>query len=361
MSDKQVQKSGDDSVNIQAKSINIQTGLTYSDVKEIALDVFKSNFAQLSEVAAYTAKNRAEEITEKFLCKLANSNPNALNQAQEPDFQYSLLTVQKEYAKTGDKDLGDLLVDILVERTKTPKRSIRQIVLSESLKIAPKLTQDNLAALSVGFIILRTFRFNILSLKSLEDYFKQTIEPLVPFLTKESTSYLHLNYTGCVLISTMSFRLIGDIFLNKYPGIFYKGFSEEVITKLGLKIEEISPYITKCLHNEELLQLDPYLANGLKLFKEKEKIPENLLYKITKMTNTSFFKEIEHIQKKYIMNHLEVQDYLKKTYPYFETLIDIWNNSLLGRMDLTTVGMAIGHANIKRVVGNFSDLGIWIK
>ena len=38
MSDKQVQKSGDESVNIQAKSVSIQTGLTYSDLKEIALD-----------------------------------------------------------------------------------------------------------------------------------------------------------------------------------------------------------------------------------------------------------------------------------------------------------------------------------
>ena len=36
----------------------------------------------------------------------------------DPDFQCSLFTVQKDFVKTGDKDLGDLPVDILVDRSK---------------------------------------------------------------------------------------------------------------------------------------------------------------------------------------------------------------------------------------------------
>ena len=68
----QKQKSGSQSINIQAR--NIQTGLTYSDARKIALDVFNDNFVKLSKVAADTAKKRAEEITGKILNRLKENN-----------------------------------------------------------------------------------------------------------------------------------------------------------------------------------------------------------------------------------------------------------------------------------------------
>jgi hypothetical protein len=60
--------------------------------------------------------------------------------------QYAVFTAQREFARSGDDQLGDILVDILVDRTKEPDRSLLQIVLNESLNVAPKLTADQLAA-----------------------------------------------------------------------------------------------------------------------------------------------------------------------------------------------------------------------
>ena len=48
------------------------------------------------------------------LSKLQREHPAGLEKSYDPDFQYALFTVQKEYARNGDKDLGDLLVDLLV-------------------------------------------------------------------------------------------------------------------------------------------------------------------------------------------------------------------------------------------------------
>jgi hypothetical protein len=130
----------------------VETGLTYADVRNIALDIFRTNFYKLAGVAKETAKVRAEEITEAFLSKLQNEHPAGLQKSNDPDFQYALFTVQKEYARNGDKDLGDLLVDLLVDRSKHEQRDILQIVLNESLKTAPKLTENQLAVLSLIFL-----------------------------------------------------------------------------------------------------------------------------------------------------------------------------------------------------------------
>ena len=47
----QSSKSGNNSTTLQVETVNIQHGFSYSDVKEIALDVFRSNFLELSQVA----------------------------------------------------------------------------------------------------------------------------------------------------------------------------------------------------------------------------------------------------------------------------------------------------------------------
>src|SRR5207244_8541795 len=134
-----------------------------AEVRQIALDVFRGNYLSLAGEAVRVARGRAEEVTDAFLRKLQEQNPGGVRQAAEPDFQHAVYTVQKEYARCGDKELGDLLVDLLVDRTKESSRSILQIVLNESLSVAPKLTQAQLAALSLVFLFLYTIKQGISS------------------------------------------------------------------------------------------------------------------------------------------------------------------------------------------------------
>ena len=79
-----------------------RVGLSYAEVRDVALDVFRANFYELSDVAKEVAKTRAEEITEAFLSKLQAEHPAGLEKSNDPDFQYALFTVQKEYARNGD-------------------------------------------------------------------------------------------------------------------------------------------------------------------------------------------------------------------------------------------------------------------
>ncbi|QTC41528.1 hypothetical protein I7V34_21180 [Bacillus sp. V3] len=202
---KQDQQGGDYSTNVQAgNNVHLQQnkyGLSYSEVKEVALDIFDANFSKLALAAQEVAKKRAEEVTTAFLDELQQKAPEAMDSMKEPDMQYALLMAQKEYARTGDKNLSEVLVDILVERSKIQERSLLQIVLNESLEIVPKLTNVQLNTLSLIFIIKYSINHNVCSFDSLKSYLKNTIAPFIDDLTTTHSHFQHLEYAGCGTIS----------------------------------------------------------------------------------------------------------------------------------------------------------------
>jgi hypothetical protein len=206
------QKAGDYSANIQATSISFHQGFSVTEVRQIALDVFRANFFELAGDAKNIARQRAEEITEDFLKQLQTQHADGLKRAQDPDFQYALFTVQKEYARCGDRELGDLLVDLLVDRTKHESRSIQQIVLNESLSVAPKLTLDQLAGLSLIFLfkysVIQGIRNHQILLECLDRY----VAPFAALISDKVACYQHLEYSGCGTVGIVTHSL-EDVFI----------------------------------------------------------------------------------------------------------------------------------------------------
>lgn len=342
---KQIQKSGDSSVNIQAE--NITVGTSYEEVKAIAQDIYAANFYKLSDIASETAKGRADEIVNQFLTELKEKNPEGLNIAQDPDFQYALFNVQKEYARTGDKDLGDILVDILVDRTKETNRNIKQIVLNECLETAPKLTKSQYSALSVIFILRYTRYLKMNNLDAFAKYYDMYVHPFVLSLVKNATCYQHLEYAGCGTIGMGSVQ-IKKIILDNYPGLFVKGFTQEDISDLLDEEPKLSQIISKCIRDHSLLQINAIDESTIRELALKHSI------------ESSFIDKLIAVQKNHMMNDEEVKDYSISVNPFMKDLYDIWDNSYMKNTTLTSVGITIGQANVRRVTGNVFDLSIWI-
>ncbi len=230
------------------------TGLNYSEVREVALDVFRANFYELAGAAKETARSRAEEITEEFLKKLVKEHPGGLNKSNDPDFQHALFTVQKEYARCGDKDLGDLLVDLLVDRSKHDQRNILQIVLNESLLTAPKLTESHLASLAIIFLFKYTQNLRVGNHQLLGEYLDQHVLPFVGKLATNDSSYQHLEFSGCGSIG------LGQISLEAilgatYQGQFLKGFEETELQTRGLGIGRDQRFFIPCLNDPTKIQV----------------------------------------------------------------------------------------------------------
>jgi hypothetical protein len=346
----QKQESGDSSTNLQGQTINITQGISYSDAKEIALDVFKTNFPKLSDEAAEKVFSRVEEFTVNFLEKLIHKGKLLINNLNDPGIQVSLLEAQKGYAKTGDKDLEDLLIDILVERTSITERNIDQIVLEESLQIASKLTAENMDALTINFLVLQTRKQNMTSLDNLKKYFEIEILPFLLTLSSDSSCYEHIEYSGCGSIMIIGTRnSIESIFKKNYKGLFCKGFDNENFIKEIGDLSEYNSLIIQSLHHPEKLQINALdestlneLANKLGLSKEKH----------TKLV--TFFNQN-------LMEDSDVKELIKRLVPGTDILFELWDNSKLSKLTLTTVGISIAQANFRRRTGIKLDLSTWIK
>lgn len=335
------------STAIQAGGDITITGLTYTEVRDVALDVFKANFYELAGVAKETARARAEEITEAFLSKLNKENSDGFKKSNDPDFQYALFTVQKEYARNGDKELGDLLVDLLVDRSKQEQRDLLQIVLNESLVTAPKLTDSQLAALSLIFLFKYTQDFRVGNHREFGEFLDIKVAPFVSKLVKNLSCYQHLVFSGSGTIELAEISL-EEIMSITFQGLFLKGFEEKEIRERGISIEPAQRFFTMCLNDPLKLQICAINKKLLDIALEKceilaeDRVQIHALFDLGKM------------------NELEIKNKCIEIRPYMSNLFEVWSESEMKSFTLTSVGIAIGHANIKRLVGEFADLSIWI-
>lgn len=344
---KQEQQSGNNSTNIQANEIVVHQGLSYSDVRNVALDVFRANFYELVGKAHEIAGARAAEITEDFLIKLQSENPSGFSKAEDPAFQRALFTVQQEYASSGDKDLGALLVDLLVDRSKHEQRDILQIVLNESLTTAPKLTDDQLAVLAIIFLFRYTQHNGIGNHQQLEGFFDKYVLPFADKLTKSNSCYQHLEFSGCGSVSMGSIMLVAILKTN-YQGLFLNGFDADEVTKREISIGQDQRFFIPCLNNPSKIQVNALNKDSLEKSLDTNSIEQEDKTKIIALFNEGLMSDEEVIKKCVSIR------------PYMEHVFSTWASSSMANFTLTSVGIAIGHANIKRLTGEFANLSIWI-
>jgi hypothetical protein len=324
----------------------IHVGVTSSEARAIALDVSKATFYELSGEAKEKATIRVEEITDQVIKKLEREFPAGLQKANDPDFQYALFTVQKEYARNGDKDLGDLLVDLLVDRSKQDQRDILQIVLNESLSTAPKLTDTHLAALAVIFLFKYT-QDHIGTHQMFGEHLDSHILPFVSMLPKNYASYQHLEFSSCGSIGIGGMSL-ESILGTTYQGQFLKGFDPSEIASRAISVGLDSRFFIPCLNDSTKLQVNANSKENLEKYLDMQVLPPEDRAKILVLFDLGK------------MSELEVREKLIAIRPYMSEVFETWTNSPMQKFTLTSVGMAIGHANIKRLVGEFASLALWI-
>ena len=348
-SSKQNQESGNNSTNLQAQTFVVNQGISYTDAKEIALDVFKANFLELSQQASQTAVARAIELVDDFIEKLEKRNPESIKSVETPGFQYALFNAQKEYARTGDKDLSEVLVDILVDRAKQKERNLMQIVLDESIVIVPKLTIQQMDTLSLIFLLKYSQNYSVHNYISLKNYIDTYLIPLTTNLSKEHSLFQHLEFTGCGSIS-IGEQKIENIFKSTYKGLFLKGFTREDFEKRFEDFVNYENLIITCLNDKSRFQINAISDEVLSGILEKNQI-----------NDTGKINSIKELFGHNLMNDDEVIEKLTLCHLGMKNLIDIWNESSMKNTTLTSVGIAIANANIRRKTGISIDLGIWIK
>ena len=199
-------------------STTINYGMGYTETKDLFMDLFHIEFTKLGKDVEHLINERAEKIVVDYLNKLVQEDPNLIQNTKNPDIRYDIIEAQKAYARLGDQEMADLLVKILVERTKSTENTFKNIALNESLSVIPKLTSKQIDVITLIYLV-RYYSF-VPEFKMPFDFYYQT---LVNFLAVEIPNsemfYQHLQYSGCLSISIGS-SSFASIFMHKFPHLF---------------------------------------------------------------------------------------------------------------------------------------------
>lgn len=346
---KKFQTAAEGAVAVQADG-NVQIGVSSGEARQIALDVYDANFPRLVEQAAQLARARAEELTDKFLVRMEELNPGGLMQASQPDFQYALLNAQKKHACAGSANLADLLVDLLVERTKVPHRDLLQIVLDEALTTVPKLTEQQLAVLGVAFLYGRT-TFPVATWGQAVGWIREHFEPLCSVAEMTASTISHLQYAGCGSVNPLSTGAVGveKIFLTRYPGFFQVGFTQQELEKKTLSQGALQLLIKPLAGNPGLLSVAARSADFIDSLKEKGGLDE---------ISANGLKEL---LESHLKSPTQTREQIFADIPCLEKVDRMWRGDKLHTLTLSSVGTAIGHAYVQKTIKReFASLSIWI-
>ena len=137
-----------------ARDVTINVGVSRREALEIAQELFENSFQKLSNEAFATATERAAEISEQFIEKLRTEGERLLNSIKDPAVQIALYEAQKAYAESGNSELRDVLVELLMERCNGQKPDFFTTQISQAIAVAPSLTSEMVHTLS-GVAIVR--------------------------------------------------------------------------------------------------------------------------------------------------------------------------------------------------------------
>lgn len=192
--------------------INNRYGLAVHEVKELTQIFMRENFPVLREEAIAAAQANVEQFLRQFEEKLAqNIGRIDPNRFKDPDIQSSLNDAVLETAKKGARSNSDLLADLIIERLNKGTSDYVSLVVSEAIKVVPRLTPEQIGFLTLALFLTST---KITSATSLQD-----IIPLADAVLQTSqhsfglsdSQKSYLEFAGCAsilqLVSNSAYRI----------------------------------------------------------------------------------------------------------------------------------------------------------
>jgi hypothetical protein len=341
----QTQEAADGAVAVQAGGdVVIHIGVTAAEVRAIASDTFHADFVKMLGMVEAIAEARANKVLEAFIDRVERVNPSALRQANDPDFRYILYTAQKTAARTDDNKLHDLLVELLVERTFEAPRSLIQLVLNESIEVVQRISASQINTLTLVFVMRRLKFKTVASFDSFLKTMDLFVPPLLPDVAISQASLSHLQYTGCGTNSETTMQTIEAGLLRFYPGAFQLGVSEADVCVKDLSSSARS-LLVPCEHNKAHVQVLGGTHEMLRDLCKQRQLSQHDADMLERIFNPR--------------TPVKVREICTAARPYFSTVFDLWDRSWLSKFDLTSVGIAIAHANLSKY-GDIEPLSSWI-
>lgn len=158
MSDKQVQKAGNNAQQLQAEIINITnvSGIDEKRAREIFNEMYDIARKDFTQDAYQCANDRVAKFEEAFMPKMLKVE-GALQKFSDPSFQFLITEAHKTAAATEREADYDLLSELLLHRVKKDKDRKVRVGIKKAIEIVDQVDDDALCALTVAYTVERLF------------------------------------------------------------------------------------------------------------------------------------------------------------------------------------------------------------
>lgn len=353
---KQKQTAGNGGVQIQGATVNVM-GITEQRTREVFNEMFQAAIPVLTEEARKTAEKRVHEFEPIFVDAIERTNTIA--GLAEPAIQDQLLKAQKVAAISDRPTDYHLLAELLAFRIESNDNRSSATNIDYAVEIVNQISDEGLLALT---IIMAVNVFTPKENDSLESALAilntlyQTL--LYDELPKSDEWIDHLDILRAVRVTTFST-------MGQWEDYFFEVF--DGFTKNGIKkntdVYTIAVNILADAHIcADVLQQDPYSTEYVKLkLMNKAAIdqlgvtfPDGHVRKLTE-TELSAYKNVYDLYDQTVMDKAKFIGIIQN-YESVQTVRTWWNGISNQLIQLTSVGMVLGHTNARRIDPNLPDL-----
>ncbi|KRB58449.1 hypothetical protein ASE04_27430 [Rhizobium sp. Root708] len=344
MTDQKARASSDSHIIQSARDTNI--GLSATDMMMV-FDALKKVMDTYAENAREMVEQRLDAFRHQVLAQFvpgARGRPEAF---RDPDFQYVLGRAQQAFARSGDSELGDILTDMVTERSMQNDRSRLTLTLNDAIEKSALLTRNEFAELGLAHV----FRHTVREFRNYQQFINLlgALLQFVPDVSVKSSSYDYLESLGIANVSPFEQDFM-QIIRSSCIGVVSKGFEKSRINSEWWASYRpfLDENLVSCLHDSTKLQFKVGNRTAFQEQAARHLLDEEASFGLWAIYESSAFTPDEF------------REVVGMQLPNIGDLIDAWDKTQLRRLKLTTVGQAIGHAAARRMGLQPADLGLWI-
>ena len=188
--------------------------------------------------ARVEVEKRLSDISEKTIDRISSLKDDFLYRFKEPAIQSALNETFKDYIVSGDKELGENLIDLLIERLKVQERTTEQSIIDEARNIIPKLSSNTVSLLAIMVFSKLIFPYS----RKQYDSLVLKLAPLTEMLKGITPlDIAHLKQVGCGF-GISSFHVTDSLekyLLSDYDLFFRKDISIDELNDVSRDYSEL--------------------------------------------------------------------------------------------------------------------------
>ena len=270
MMNRQSQKGGDESTNIQAEHMVLNLGIDEKRAREIFQEMQLQVRSDFTQDAYNLANERVQELEDRLMPKMQEVD-GALSAFADPSFQFLLVEAQKAAASTERLVDYDLLSQLLIHRFQKGENRGTRAGINRAVKIVEEVSDEGLLGLTVAhaIVVFSPAGGGVLQgLDTLNDLFGRLISEKLPV----GTDWIdHLDLLGAVRFNPLGgFKKLEPFFVERLHGYVDVGLkkgsenldrAKEILNQYNVPLNLLIEHEL----NKDYMRLNVNCRDGIKL------------------------------------------------------------------------------------------------